>query len=1470
MEDTTGACLAGSSEQREVGMPPSKTTVEVSAQGLTDSYANNNGSMSTVPEDSDEVWSDAQEPVDSDEDVGLAGRDIEEVGDDHDGRSSRASVYVAPSGLDTGEDELKDARSDGKGFEKAIMTNSIEDTRSSMAGPEESSTQAADDAVSPASVVTNAASSTPVGLANVESAASLEVPTSSASSRAISPTPTQRSGSALDRRQSRRRSVIDGRATNRFSGFLSNLIHRRPDHPSVSSASPSLRGERESSTVTKGESSSRASSPTLPARSVTPPPPLPAPSLQELGLCLNAITSIITPSHFNTPPSSGTFLGPHYLLLCHTQGLDVLPLVSPPAPQPYALVRRVSFKSVVIMEEKGVLVAIAGRRDGVRVYGLEDVKKAVEWRVDVEIRREKERVRREEAKRGTAGGVDKVFGDLKPKGLGFEDEKTSRTKSIDSPTTPTPSTPKPRKRKSSIGLSEPSVPPLPRPRAPTITRRSTRTPSREARASHHDSDPPPYQSPSSARPNLHNQASVISISQNRSRSGSVTNVIAGGLVRRRSAVTMPRGEEKGDWEHYSSDDEAINMASAGPGGSAALDERTSSMTTGNTLGGTSAGIAVDGGQSAASLDVPGFTETLRRSQTASTTVSAVGRRGRPAQLDLALSRTSTANDTVSRPPPSPTPSVWTLRQALSSVPPGEDNTRSTASDVDGEDEDDDCDAEPISFSQALMESRLPNLPPPGTQQPQEPILINALQSFREPQSPRGTSTDVHTIRSTDSGRTLSRRSRRRWSVLDGVFSQSGSNDSVRTSSRPGTPSVRPLTPAESSINGRSSNTLTRVTSTDGFLLQQPFLRDQSFSAPRSRPGTAGSAPPSTLQGQPPAPSTPSHHRFLPRLITNAFNTRRSDEQPSPGGKSLPGDSTKRPVGNAVAPLPPAPKLEYVKLPGTKGAVMIKAVETAKKSFLAILCGENGEKVELFAGTYRTTLGLSRTFILPDSPRSLELQLQGDDLVEVFLVFAQNVFGLEPATVRVREVRVGRAERRAARRRARETRVEELVSTEVNAPALGDEDATDANVSVGVDLTSSATSQTFNESSLNLPSMSRQVSDSNMNASASGQQHPTTSASQSEELAALATAHLAPYTTFQQLPFAPQFPLGTIADECIIPPTYRSFLEYRAQYEPEPDGLNNLDLASVQFSPPGLPVPSTLPPSKWFYRDPKGVVQGPWKASLMQTWYKDGLLPPDLPVRREEDTEYCLLKDLRAHSVDPSHPFRARPPPLKSFSFPSEPVKPLLDPISLLTQPRRYGPPALFYTTRGGHSTSIVDARGRSVLRGRLQWSIDEDENFSAYGNRLGDVKRLEAFDIDSNAVIVAIRQGGLEVTEVADALMGPGDLSRALLPNFHPNQSSVSRRSPFIWKIGSPLSAFAVGPVSSEQKTNAQAPNYKKHGLGIGKPPPKNEFALGNSDDYEGRQHEELLFLGRVDDNVYFCERSNGSFRILRLCPNTS
>lgn len=250
------------------------------------------------------------------------------------------------------------------------------------------------------------------------------------------------------------------------------------------------------------------------------------------------------------------------------------------------------------------------------------------------------------------------------------------------------------------------------------------------------------------------------------------------------------------------------------------------------------------------------------------------------------------------------------------------------------------------------------------------------------------------------------------------------------------------------------------------------------------------------------------------------------------------------------------------------------------SFLAILCGERGEKVELFAGTYRTALGLSRTFILPDSPRSLELQLQGDDLVEVFLVFSQNVFGLEPATVRVREVRIGRAERRAARRRARdrEPLMEDILDTDPQDPGRDP----DTNISVNVSITSPSRAGT--------PVTSNDPSEQTHTQETEGT-NVTISQPHSEELAVLAAAQASPYTTFQQLSFAPNFPLASISDEFIIPPTYREFLQYRAEHEPGPVGQNNVDLSQVQFSPPGLPAPVTLPPSKWYYRDPKGIVHG---------------------------------------------------------------------------------------------------------------------------------------------------------------------------------------------------------------------------------------------------------------------------------------
>lgn len=283
-------------------------------------------------------------------------------------------------------------------------------------------------------------------------------------------------------------------------------------------------------------------------------------------------------------------------------------------------------------------------------------------------------------------------------------------------------------------------------------------------------------------------------------------------------------------------------------------------------------------------------------------------------------------------------------------------------------------------------------------------------------------------------------------------------------------------------------------------------------------------------------------------------------------------------------------------------------------------------------------------------------------------------------------------------------------------------------------------------------------------------------------------------------------------------------------------------------------------------------KGPWKASLMHSWYKDGLLPPDLPVRQEDETEYILLKDLRAKSVDPTHPFRPVPPPLNTppLLVTSGEAKPLLSPLSLLSQPRHFGPPALFFSSRGGHSTTIVDARGRSVIKGRFVWTVDDaDDDVSG---KLGDVKRLEAFDVKDRSVLVAMRQGGLEAVDLGDALLRPGDDSRPVLPHFHPPETNMNRRSPFIWKIGSPTAfphgtSAVVATMPLPKPRTPRAPARKQ--AAPAKSPGRPDFSLSTDADGErfGLQ-DEVFFIGRKEDEVYFCERNAGTFRILRLSPS--
>ena len=276
--------------------------------------------------------------------------------------------------------------------------------------------------------------------------------------------------------------------------------------------------------------------------------------------------------------------------------------------------------------------------------------------------------------------------------------------------------------------------------------------------------------------------------------------------------------------------------------------------------------------------------------------------------------------------------------------------------------------------------------------------------------------------------------------------------------------------------------------------------------------------------------------------------------------------------------------------------------------------------------------------------------------------------------------------------------------------------------------------------------------------------------------------------------------------------------------------------------------------------------GPWKTQLMQAWYKDGLLPPDLPVRRDGEEDYTLLRELRLQCVDPMHPFgHTMPVTVSSATLPIPDGRPLLRPISLLAQPAHYGPPPLFFSSRGGHSTTIVDARGRLVLKGRFLWSNEEEDDpqFSNSPGRLGDVKRIEAIDIHDRSVLIALRRGGLEAIDLSDALLKPADCSRMILPHFDPPPSTVNRRAPFVWRMGTPLKPGPPTPATSALKGPT---SRKKSSTGPGKSPIRADFYL----DTDESQPEEIMFLGRKGNSLYVCERNSSSFRVLHICPTAS
>lgn len=220
------------------------------------------------------------------------------------------------------------------------------------------------------------------------------------------------------------------------------------------------------------------------------------------------------------------------------------------------------------------------------------------------------------------------------------------------------------------------------------------------------------------------------------------------------------------------------------------------------------------------------------------------------------------------------------------------------------------------------------------------------------------------------------RQRKRWSeMLEGV---------LRTSSTGGSapPSLQVL-PHTSSAPASTEELRTQETIQD-----QPEARPTASAPLDLRPGL----------------KRKSSTQKIRAAAVDQDGKEQNDSGPStssppsvdPASVTTPSVKTERHPASATAPL------EYVKLARTKGTRFIRTLETPKRTFLAVLCGESGERIELFTvsasertiwldtltlcflqGSKNVSLPLNRTFVLPESPRTIEFQLQGDELVDIY-------------------------------------------------------------------------------------------------------------------------------------------------------------------------------------------------------------------------------------------------------------------------------------------------------------------------------------------------------------------------------------------------------------------------------------------------------------------------------------------------------
>ncbi|CAK4658987.1 hypothetical protein LEN26_005679 [Aphanomyces euteiches] len=80
---------------------------------------------------------------------------------------------------------------------------------------------------------------------------------------------------------------------------------------------------------------------------------------------------------------------------------------------------------------------------------------------------------------------------------------------------------------------------------------------------------------------------------------------------------------------------------------------------------------------------------------------------------------------------------------------------------------------------------------------------------------------------------------------------------------------------------------------------------------------------------------------------------------------------------------------------------------------------------------------------------------------------------------------------------------------------------------------------------------------------------------------------------------------------------------------------SLDLSSwSSFEQPAAPLRVAPPVDAWFYLDPQGLQQGPFKSAEMREWFEAGYFKPHLPIRFGHEGEFASLANHFRHGQIP--------------------------------------------------------------------------------------------------------------------------------------------------------------------------------------------------------------------------------------------